>query len=371
MDKNEILVIYGDKPAEMAMKLAQAADLAALIGDKNKRVGLKPNLVVSRPAGGGATTHPEIAAGLIAYLKQKGFNNIVILEGSWVGDSTSDAFSVCGYRKLAKEAGVELIDTQTDKAKAYDCKGMKIEICDSAMAVDFMINLPVMKGHCQTLLTCALKNNKGIMPDREKRRFHSLGLHKPIAHLNTVARNDFIVVDGICGDLDFEEGGNPVFAGRMFAARDPVLCDAWAAAQMGYRTEDVPYIGLAEKLKVGIGDPQKAVLRELNRAESAAGSSSEAPRPGGKVKQLAARIREAEACSACYAGLVFALSRMNRDELARLKEPVAIGQGFRGKKGVIGVGQCTSGFDAYCPGCPPSGMAVLEFLRRGGPARVH
>jgi uncharacterized protein (DUF362 family) len=362
MEKNEIAVVYGDNPADMALKLAEAADLGALIGDRKKRIGLKPNLVVSRPADGGATTHPEIAAGLIAYLKKQGFNSIVILEGSWVGDSTADAFSVCGWRKLAQETGVELIDTQTDTAHAYDCKGMKIEICDSAMAVDFMINLPVMKGHCQTLLTCALKNNKGVIPDREKRRFHSLGLHEPIAHLNTVARNDFIVVDGICGDLDFEEGGNPVFAGRMFAARDPVLCDAWAAAQMGYKPAGIPYIGLAEKLKVGSGDPRSARVRELNRP----GLSAAPPKPAGKVRQLASYIEEDRACSACYAGLVFALSRMSRSDLGRLKTPVAIGQGYRGKKGGLGIGQCTSAFAASCPGCPPSGAKVLDFLRNHG-----
>ena len=359
MEKNEIFVIYGGNPADMALKLAEAADLEALIGDKKRRIGLKPNLVVSRPAAEGATTHPEIAAGLIAYLKKRGFNTIVILEGSWVGDSTAEAFSVCGWRKLAKEAGVELIDTQTDKAGAYDCKGMKIEICDSAMAVDFMINLPVMKGHCQTLLTCALKNNKGLIPDREKRRFHSLGLHKPIAHLNTAVRNDFIVVDGICGDLDFEEGGNPVYSGRMFAARDPVLCDAWAADQMGYKTGEIPYIGLAEKLGLGAGDPRKARVRELNRAES----SVPAPKPAGKVRQLAVYIEEDRACSACYAGLVFALSRMSRAELGRLRAPVAIGQGYRGKKGGLGIGRCTSAFAASCPGCPPSGAGALNFLR--------
>jgi uncharacterized protein (DUF362 family) len=359
MEKNEILVIYGDKPADMAVRLAEAAGLEALIGDRKKRIGLKPNLVVSRPACEGATTHPEIAAGLIVYLKERGFNTITILEGSWVGDSTASAFSACGWRELAKEAGVELIDTQTGKARAYDCKGMKIEICDSAMAVDFMINLPVMKGHCQTLLTCALKNNKGVIPDREKRRFHSLGLHKPIAHLNTVARNDFIVADGICGDLDFEEGGNPVFAGRMFAARDPVLCDAWAAAQMGYETAAIPYIGLAEKLGIGTADPHKAKVRELNRAEF----SVPAPKPSGKVRQLASLIQEDRACSACYAGLVFALSRMSRDELGRLKAPLSIGQGCRGKKGALGIGLCTSAFAASCPGCPPSGAEILDFLR--------
>ncbi|MDR3248172.1 MAG: DUF362 domain-containing protein [Treponema sp.] len=402
MQKNELLVVYGEDPAAMAYQLAEAAALAELIGDKGKRVGLKPNLVVARPAEGGATTHPEIAAGLINYLKKIGFANIVILEGSWVGDNTQDAFHVCGYRDLAKATGVELIDTQLDSAKPYDCKGMKIEICDSARAVDFMINLPVMKGHCQTLLTCALKNNKGIMPDKEKRRFHSLGLHKPIAHLNTVARNDFIVVDGICGDLDFEEGGNPVPAGRMFAARDPVLCDAWAAAQMGYETADIPYIGLAEKLGVGVGDPAKAVPRELNRPDDAqaaagrtggagagsaqsAGSAGERPgarrQPGGKVRQLAQYIDESDACSACYAALIFALSRLDHRELGRLPGKIACGQGFRGQKanlngppnligqpnevvhGKLGSGNCAGRFERFCPGCPPSGAEVLEFLR--------
>jgi uncharacterized protein (DUF362 family) len=360
MTANEILVIYGDSPAEMAEKLAAAADLAALIGDTRKRVGLKPNLVVSRPASDGATTHPEIAAGLISYLKKNGFNNLVILEGSWVGDSTSEAFSVCGYRKLAKETGVELIDTQTDKAHSRDCKGMKIEICDSALELDFMINLPVMKGHCQTRLTCALKNMKGVMPDKEKRRFHSEGLHRPIAHLNTVARNDFIVVDGICGDLDFEEGGNPVYGGRMFAARDPVLCDAWAAVQMGYSVSEIPYIGLAEKLGVGVGDPAKAVVRELNKNADA----PPMPQPEGKAQQLAVHTRENQACSACYASLIFGLSRLARGELSRLKTSVAVGQGWKGKQGALGSGLCTSSFAASCKGCPPSGADVLSFLRQ-------
>jgi uncharacterized protein (DUF362 family) len=368
VNKNEILVIYGDDPGGMACRIAEAANLAELIGHTKTRIGLKPNLVVSRPADEGATTHPEIAAGLISYLKNRGFMDLTILEGSWVGDRTADAFGVCGYRKLAKETGVALIDTQKDTFRSYDCRGMKIEICDSARNIEFMINLPVMKGHCQTLLTCALKNNKGIMPDREKRRFHSLGLHKPIAHLNTVARNDFMVVDGICGDLDFEEGGNPVPAGRIFAARDPVLCDAWAAELMGYRAADIPYIGLAAALGLGLADPATAIVRELSApgASRSAGGLTGLPRPGGKVRRLAPFIQEDGACSACYAGLVFALSRMRQEEQARIREKIAIGQGFRGKKGNLGVGRCTEAFQASCPGCPPTGAVVLAFLRTLG-----
>ena len=361
MEKNEILTIYGEDIKAMAIRLAEEADLASLIGNRNKKIGLKPNLVVARPASEGATTHPEIALALIAYLKKNGFNNIVILEGAWIGASTKSAFSVCGYKKLADAAGIKLIDTKHDKTRVCDCKGIQIEICESALSLDFMINLPVMKGHCQTRITCALKNNKGVIPDDEKRRFHSMGLTKPIAHLNVVARNDFILVDGICGDLDFEEGGNPVYSGRMFAARDPVLCDAWAASLMGIDLANIPYISLAEQLGVGSADIGKARVRQLNSGNAALNST---PAPAGKVRQLAAYIAEDNACSSCYASLIFALSRIGRQELGLFTEKISVGQGFRGKQGKLGVGQCTSGFKAFCPGCPPSGADVLLFCKK-------
>jgi len=362
MENNEILLIYGNKPDEMAFKLAEAASLADLIGDRKKTIGLKPNLVVSRPAEDGATTHPEIAAGLISYLKMNGFNNIAIMEGSWTGDSTARAFINCGYKSIAKETGVELIDTKADQYVMADCTGMKIEISKSALEVDFMINLPVLKGHCQTRLTCALKNNKGLISDREKRRFHAQGLHKPIAHLNTKIRNDFIIVDGICGDLDFEEGGNPVYGGRLFAARDPVLCDAFAAELLGLDLQEVPYISLAQKLGVGVTGPAR--ISELNKNSGISQTSSDSPRfSAGKVKQLTGMVRESDACSACYSSLVFALSRLDSRERSRIGE-LSIGQAFRGKTGKIGIGQCTAAFNSFCPGCPPTGSEILAFLRK-------
>ena len=58
-------------------------------------------------------------------------------------------------------------------------------------------------------MTCALKNCKGCLPDREKRRFHAEGLMRPIAALATALRPELTIVDSLCGDLDFEEGGNP------------------------------------------------------------------------------------------------------------------------------------------------------------------
>ena len=106
---------------------------------------------------------------------------------------------------------------------------------------------------------------KGCIPDTEKRRFHTLGLHRPIAYLNKVLRQDLIIVDGIYGDLDFEEGGNPVQMNRIIVGKDPVLVDSYVAQLLGYEIDDIPYIGMAEKLGVGSTDLNRAAVMELNQ----------------------------------------------------------------------------------------------------------
>jgi len=110
-------------------------------------------------------------------------------------------------------------------------------------------------------------------------------------------------------------------------------------------------------LGVGISGPAK--VRELNRNSDA----PPPPLPTGKVKQLSGLIKDENACSACYAGLVFALSRLDRNDRSHFKQ-ISIGQGYKGKKGMVGVGVCTAGFSSSCPGCPPSGTEILEFLKK-------
>ena len=258
MNKNEIYIKSGTQYKEMTKELLAQCDLVSQITDKKIKIGIKPNLVSPSEASWGATTHPEIVAGIIEYLQENGYENIAILEGSWVGDKTKESYEVCGYQELSEKYQVPFWDMQEDKGIEYDCKGVKLNVCERVENIDFLINVPVLKGHCQTKITCALKNMKGLIPNTEKRRFHAMGLHKPIAHLNAGIHQDFIVVDNICGDLDFEDGGNPVVMNRIWAGMDPVLIDSYVCQVMHYETKDVPYIGLAEELGVGSTDLKNA-----------------------------------------------------------------------------------------------------------------
>lgn len=361
MKKNEILIIHGTDYKDMAKQILERAQVASEIGGTDKKVALKPNLVVAKSPSGGATTHAELLAGTIEYLQEHGFTHISIMEGSWVGDDTQSAFTAAGYRDVSKRYGVPLVDLQRDSSTEYDAAGMKLRMCDQAASVDYLINMPVLKGHCQTTVTCALKNYKGIIPNSEKRRYHTMGLHKPIAHLSTIVPRGFILVDNICGDLDFEEGGNPVVMNRVLGFLDPVLCDSYVCASMGYSIDQVPYISLAERLGSGSSDLSAAEIVMLND-DTAPNRKFPMTR---RVQSLAGYTDAQDACSACYGSLIYALDRLNDSgQLRGKKTPVSIGQGFKGRTGAIGVGQCTSCFQKTLKGCPPKAVDIVEFLQR-------
>ena len=317
MNKNEIIQIQGIEYKEMTKQLLNKCALATLIPSKVSLIGIKPNLVAPVPAEFGGTTHPEVVAGIIEYLQENGFTNLQIMEGSWVGDKTEESFEVCGYRMLSEQYGVPLIDAQKEKSMPVQCGDMELQICECAKKVDFMINVPVMKGHCQTKITCALKNMKGLLPNKEKRHFHAMGLH-------------------------------------------PVLIDAYVCAELHYKPEDVPYVKMAEELGVGSADLTRLSIRQIGEI----GEKRVIPEKR-KIVELQDAVEEVESCSACYGYLIPALDRLKEEGLLpELREKICIGQGYRGKSGALGVGSCTSGFACNLKGCPPTDEQMYEFLKQ-------
>ena len=186
---SRIYEIFGTNAHAMTRALMESAGAACKI-PSGASVALKPNLVVAASPETGATTHAGVLSGAIEYLRDHGFRDISIIEGSWVGDDTGRAFRAAGYEAVGKKYGVPLFDLKRDKTRRVDTPLRPMDICCRALDADYLINLPVLKGHCQTAMTCALKNCKGCLPDREKRRFHAEGLMRPIAALAAQNRGE-------------------------------------------------------------------------------------------------------------------------------------------------------------------------------------
>ena len=59
-----IYINHGNDIAKATYDVLTASDISSYL-KKNHAVSIKPNLVLPRPAGEGATTHPEVAEGII------------------------------------------------------------------------------------------------------------------------------------------------------------------------------------------------------------------------------------------------------------------------------------------------------------------
>lgn len=95
---------------------------------------------------------------------------------------------------------------------------------------------------------------------------------------------------------------------RIFACKDPVLCDSFVCRTMGYQPQDVPYIPMAEALGVGSTDLSAATITALNEPAQAVTDQ----RPSRRVQALGRYVCADAACSACYGSLLYALNKLER-----------------------------------------------------------
>ena len=177
---------------------------------------------------------------------------------------------------------------------------------------------------------------------------------EPIAALAAALRPALTIVDSICGDLDFEEGGNPVPTGRMLLG-----IDMGAAGRLRLPPHG-PGAGAGALHRPGRGlgrgqrRPGEGDIVRLNTPADGA----EYPAPSGTVAALTRSVQAKSACSACYASLVRALYRRGGG-----KRAVAIGQGWKGVPfDGLGIGACCDCAREQVKGCPPSPEDILRAL---------
>ena len=287
---------------------------------------IKPNLVASRKDWIGVDTDPRVIESLVKCLKDRGVHRITVGDGSGMGNSAAKAFEYCGYRDLSVRYGFQLVDLERDEfiKKPVSIEGpfKTLEISRTVLECDFFINVPVMKAHNETLITCSLKNLKGTMSRSMKTAFHSAGLHKSIAQLNSVLVPDLIVVDGLRGDLHSESGRDPVAMDRIILGTNPVEVDSVVADTLGYAPSTIRHIAHSADAGLGTCDLEEIRIRSLNRPSAKERFSP----PVHYSKRFPCRISAEGACCTCMGNFIFALERLKEQGLLAEGLSFLIGQ---------------------------------------------
>lgn len=217
-------------------KIITKFDIYSKIKNK-KNVIIKPNLCINKSFQTGATTDIRIVEALCKLLHNK--CKLTIAEASGRGMNTENIFRDLGYYYLKKKYGVIIFDLKNSQSEMKD----HIKIYKKVIESDFLINIPVIKTHVNTLVTLGMKNLMGCIPDDEKARFHMNGLDKSILNLNNIIKPDLTILGGVYAmDGNGPMTGNLKIIDTIIASDDVFLADYIATKSMGFKINDVGYL---------------------------------------------------------------------------------------------------------------------------------
>ncbi|MGD0057212.1 MAG: DUF362 domain-containing protein [Methanomassiliicoccales archaeon] len=338
-------------------------------------VVVKPNVCWGEDWKTGGTTCPQLIRALVHLLRDHGIDKVTLAEGSMVGMKTVECLTKLGFMDLAKDLDLNVVDLNEDDTVDIDVPNhfifKKIEVAKTIAESEYFINMPVMKTHINTLVTLSMKNLKGAIPQRWKKRLHYMGLDGGIADLASALTPDLILMDGLVG----QEGmgpltGTPAYAQVLMASRDPLAIDIVASMAMGFDPAEIKHLSMyATRHGIDINSFRPVVV---GMTMSDLDLDFEKPHFALEGAYEGVEILWGEPCSGCAGALSVALERMEKagelDEIRRNGGmTIALGKDVdpTEKARLILIGKCqhrNRGKGIYIPGCPPPGMIVRDII---------
>jgi len=215
---------------------------------KGDKVFLKPNFVAPRDSTQGVTTDFAVIRVVAEEVHRCG-GIPILFETPAIEFNKECVYDVLGVYDFARENGIQIVNGSLDLIKVpvpggRVFKSLKIpKILYQAK----IINLPKLKTHVVTKMTCAMKNLIGFLPDSGKRSVHIWGVHTTIADICKVFRPVLTVVDAItCQEGDGPAYGDKINLGLIISGKDIVSVDKVCSQIIGLPWEEVKYIGLLD-----------------------------------------------------------------------------------------------------------------------------
>jgi len=227
-----------------------------------ERVLIKPNMAWDRTAEQGANTSPLLVARVVRMALAAGAASVVVADVP-----CNDAEKVqerSGIRKAAAEAGARVVvPSDGPEADFGGAVVTRFRVGKEYLEADRIINMPVVKVHSLSGITCCMKNWYGLLVGRRH------GLHQNIdesvVDLAAAAKPTLTIIDATRILVsNGPTGGSPsdvVTRNTVAFTTDEVAGDAFAAMLLDRKPGDLPFLGLAAGRGLGTTD-WRSVLKE-------------------------------------------------------------------------------------------------------------
>ena len=225
------------------------------------RVLIKVNLISTKTYESGVTTDPLVVDALIRKFREF-HDEIAVVEADATSTNADEAYKATGLDKICEQNGVPFINLSKVREKVK-LKIPNYEVLNEIEVPKMLLDAAIisaakLKTHEETVVTLGMKNMFGLLPEKRKVKFHSLGISKVIVDINTVLRPKLTVIDGFYAlEGPGPIGGYPVKMDLIIAGRDPVATDATACRIMGIDPYEVYHIKRAYEKGFGEIDSAK------------------------------------------------------------------------------------------------------------------
>ncbi len=269
MAKVSIINCKTYEPAEVIAAVNQSINIlggmSAFIRPGQKAL-LKPNLLSAKKPEEAITTHPAVLEAAIVLVKEAGGVPVV---GDSPGGKISDLrtyWEATGTAEACRRQGAELVSFEKSGVYEKRIGNRKYYIARPVLDADVIINIPKLKTHSLTVLTCTVKNMFGVVPGIRK-SMHHREAPKPrefsglVVDIFSLARPHLNIVDAIVGmDGPGPSAGDPKQLGFIMAGADGVAVDAAASHLLDLDPFKVPTTQIAHRRDLGEGDIKRIEL---------------------------------------------------------------------------------------------------------------
>jgi len=256
---NKVVIAEGDNALDQILYELEVKKTLRDI----EHVFIKPNL---RAAGithyaKCSITNPLIVKSLVERFLDWG-KSVTIGECTSSRHITKLALENSGIKSLERDS-VKVLNLNLCKTKTIKINGgvlKKVELPLHVANSNFIVSLPVMKTHSQTLVTLSMKNMIGATSRIMPSRIHYAGLNQSIVDINTIIKPSLCIIDATRA----MEGSGPVrgeeiVLNTLIGGYNPVSVDSIGATIMGFDPHAIEHIVLAEKAGIGKIKPDSIV----------------------------------------------------------------------------------------------------------------
>lgn len=255
--KYDMIAVMGGNPDTMFdLGIQEFGGIGAFV-KKGQKVLIKPNIGWDVLPDLAANTNPLLVKRIIEHCFKAGAREVYVLDHSI--DNWINTYKNSGIEKAAKSAGAKVVPANSEKyyQEINIPAGVKLKsakVHELLLETDVYINVPVLKDHNSTRMTCSLKNAMGLVWNRGY--WHANNLHQCIADFALFERKPALnVID--CYNVLVKHGPMGVSKEDVVQMKSQIITTDWvagdaaAAKMLGIEPEKIDYLLIASKMGIG------------------------------------------------------------------------------------------------------------------------